>query len=75
MNFILLDDNCNLKLSDFGLSIASHQIRQDGLYDGTKVDLWFCVVILFVTGYSLRPKLYVTLKKKNCPKLYVALQY
>jgi len=25
--------------------------------------------------YSLRPKLYVALGKKNCPKLYVALQY
>jgi len=25
--------------------------------------------------YSLHPKLYVTLKKKNCSKLYVVLQY
>ena len=26
-------------------------------------------------SYSLRPKLYVTLEKNICPKLYVALQY
>jgi len=26
-------------------------------------------------NYSLRPKLYVTLRRNNCLRLYVALQY
>jgi len=29
----------------------------------------------FLNLYSLRPKLYVALGKKNCPKLFVVLQY
>ncbi|ONK69040.1 uncharacterized protein A4U43_C05F18660 [Asparagus officinalis] len=70
---LLLDDNGDLKVSDFGLSAVSDQIRQDGLfhtfcgtpayvapevlgrkgYDGAKVDIWSCGIILFVlmAGY------------------------
>ncbi|KAK7318809.1 hypothetical protein RJT34_03516 [Clitoria ternatea] len=70
---LLLDDNGDLKVSDFGLSAVSDQIRQDGLfhtfcgtpayvapevlarkgYDGAKVDIWSCGVVLFVlmAGY------------------------
>ncbi|XP_020574335.1 LOW QUALITY PROTEIN: CBL-interacting serine/threonine-protein kinase 12-like [Phalaenopsis equestris] len=70
---LLLDDQGDLKVSDFGLSAVSEQIRQDGLfhtfcgtpayvapevlarkgYDGAKVDVWSCGVILFVlmAGY------------------------
>ncbi|XP_047312097.1 CBL-interacting serine/threonine-protein kinase 11-like [Impatiens glandulifera] len=70
---ILIDENGYLKVSDFGLSAATDQIRQDGMlhticgtpsyvapdilvkkgYDGAKVDIWSCGIILYVltAGY------------------------
>lgn len=70
---LLIDENGHLKVSDFGLSAATDQIRQDGMlhticgtpsyvapdilvkkgYDGAKVDVWSCGIILYVltAGY------------------------
>lgn len=72
---LLIDENGDLKVSDFGLSAETIQIRTDGLlhtlcgtpayvapeillkkgYDGAKVDIWSCGIILFVLNAGYLP--------------------
>ncbi|CAL0317750.1 unnamed protein product [Lupinus luteus] len=72
---LLLDENGNLKITDFGLGAVKDQIRTDGLlhtlcgtpayvapeilakrgYNGSKVDVWSCGIILFVLAASYLP--------------------
>ncbi|XP_010557183.1 PREDICTED: CBL-interacting serine/threonine-protein kinase 11-like [Tarenaya hassleriana] len=72
---LLIDENGNLKVSDFGLSALTEQIRPDGLlhtlcgtpayvapeilskkgYEGVKVDVWSCGVVLFVLAAGYLP--------------------
>ncbi|XP_009795728.1 CBL-interacting serine/threonine-protein kinase 11-like [Nicotiana sylvestris] len=94
---LLVDENGDLKVSDFGLSALTDQVQQNGLlytlcgtpayvapeiltkkgYDGEKVDIWSCGIILFVlnAGYLPfnDPNLMVMYKKIykgefRCPK-------
>ncbi|KAL0370839.1 UNVERIFIED_CONTAM: CBL-interacting serine/threonine-protein kinase [Sesamum angustifolium] len=82
---LLLDENEDLKVSDFGLSALTDQVQADGLlhtlcgtpayvapellakrgYDGAKIDVWSCGVILFVLTAG-----YLPFNDQNLMKLY-----
>ncbi|GJW95462.1 CBL-interacting serine/threonine-protein kinase 14-like protein [Tanacetum coccineum] len=72
---LLLDENWNLKVTDFGLSSVTEQVKTDELlhtmcgtpayvapeilakkgYDGAKVDIWSCGIILYVLNAGYLP--------------------
>ncbi|KAG6595559.1 CBL-interacting serine/threonine-protein kinase 14, partial [Cucurbita argyrosperma subsp. sororia] len=72
---LLLDENFDLRVSDFGLGALTDQIRPDGLlhtlcgtpayvapevlakkgYDGAKIDVWSCGIILYVLTAGFLP--------------------
>ncbi|PWA84300.1 Calcium/calmodulin-dependent/calcium-dependent protein kinase [Artemisia annua] len=72
---LLLDENWNLKVTDFGLSWVTEQVKSDELlhtmcgtpayvapeilakkgYDGAKVDIWSCGIILYVLNAGYLP--------------------
>lgn len=82
---LLLDENENLKVSDFGLSALPEQLWNDGMlhtqcgtpayvapevlrrkgYDGGKVDIWSCGVILYVLLAGCLP-----FQEENVMKMY-----
>ncbi|KAI7750963.1 hypothetical protein M8C21_001170, partial [Ambrosia artemisiifolia] len=72
---LLLDENWNLKVTDFGLSAVTCDDQSDGMlhtmcgtpayvapeilakkgYDGAKVDIWSCGIILYVLNAGFLP--------------------